>query len=104
MALPNLTAEQRADALRKAAEVRKSRAKLKDDLKSGKLSLGSVLDRASTDPVVGKMRVKSLLLSLPRIGAVKAEEIMSQFHIAENRRVAGLGTRQVAELREYFSA
>ena len=41
MALPQLTPEQRADALKKAAAARKARAELKGELKSGKLTLAA---------------------------------------------------------------
>ena len=43
MALPTLTPEQRAQALEKAAEARKKRAELKQQLKSGKVTLADVL-------------------------------------------------------------
>ena len=46
MPLPSLSPEQRAAALEKAAEIRKARAELKDQLKSGKTTLAAVLDRA----------------------------------------------------------
>ena len=41
MALPQLTPEQRNDALAKAAIARKNRAELKGELKSGKFSLAA---------------------------------------------------------------
>ena len=46
MALPTLTPEQRADALKKAAEARKKRAEIKGELKSGKRTLADVLQKA----------------------------------------------------------
>ena len=46
MPLPSLTPEQRQQALDKAAEVRRERAELKDQLKQGGTTLDSVLDRA----------------------------------------------------------
>ena len=46
MALPSLTAQERADALAKAAAARVRRAQVKADLKSGKLKLSEVLDSA----------------------------------------------------------
>jgi len=54
--LPSLSPEQRAAALEKAAEVRKARAELKEQLKSGKTTLAAVLDRAEEDEVVGKLK------------------------------------------------
>lgn len=43
MALPNVTPEQRAKALEKAAQVRKARKELKENIKSGKTDPASVL-------------------------------------------------------------
>ena len=53
MPLPSLSPEQRAAALEKAAEIRKARAELKEQLKQGKTTLAAVLDRAESDDVVG---------------------------------------------------
>lgn len=103
MALPTLTPEQRADALAKAAAVRAARAAIKNQLKTGATTLAAVLDLAD-EPAVGKMRVASLHEALPKIGKVKAAEIMTELEIAENRRVAGLGERQRTALVERFVA
>ena len=54
MHLPQLSDEQRRDALAKAAEARKKRAELKGQLKSGKRTLKDVLGMQA-DPTVGKM-------------------------------------------------
>ena len=52
MPLPSLSPEQRAAALEKAAEIRKARAELKDQLKSGKTSLAEsgARDAAAVSP------------------------------------------------------
>ena len=70
MALPQLTPEQRADALKKAAAARKARAELKGELKAGRLTLEQVLKRE--DDTVGKMKVSVVLESLPGVGKVRA--------------------------------
>ena len=44
-----------------------------------------------TDTNVGKLKVVSLLESLPGVGKVKARKIMEEIGIADNRRVQGLG-------------
>ncbi|MGC5024415.1 integration host factor, actinobacterial type [Tsukamurella sp. DT100] len=103
MALPTLTPEQRADALAKAAAVRNARAAIKNQLKTGATTLSAVLGRAD-EPAVGKTKVSALLQALPKVGKVKAGEIMTELEIAENRRVAGLGERQRAALVERFAA
>jgi transposase len=101
--LPTLSPEQRAAALEKAAEIRRARAELKEQLKSGKTTLTMVLDRAETDDVVGKLRVSALLQSMPGIGKVKATQIMERLKIAETRRLRGLGDQQRKALLAEFA-
>lgn len=102
MALPQLTDEQRKEALAKAAEARKARAELKEQLKRGDVTLKEVLDKASTDEIIGKTKVSALLESLPKVGKVKAKEIMDELEIAQTRRLRGLGDRQRRALLERF--
>ena len=99
MALPQLTPEQRADALKKAAKARQERAKLREEIKSGKITFAQVMKK-SADPVVARMRVATLLESLPGFGKAKAAKIMSELEISESRRVQGLGARQREQLME----
>jgi hypothetical protein len=100
MALPALTAEARAEALKKAAAVRKERGEILAQLKDRKVSLKQVLERDST--VVGKTYVKRLLESLPGIGKVRAGQLLADLGISERRRVQGLGARQKERLLELF--
>ena len=102
MALPKLTDEQRKEALAKAAEARKARAELKEQLKRGDISLKEVLAKASSDEIIGKTKVSALLESLPKVGKVKAKEIMDELEIAQTRRLRGLGDRQRRALLERF--
>ena len=102
MALPQLTDEQRREALAKAAEARKARAELKEQLKRGDISLKEVLAKASSDEIIGKTKVSALLESLPKVGKVKAKEIMDELEIAQTRRLRGLGDRQRRALLERF--
>lgn len=103
MALPSLSPEQRAAALEKAAAARKARAELKDKLKHGGVTLAEVLQAADSDEVIGKMKVASVLESLPGIGKVRAVQMMDRFKIAESRRLRGLGDNQRRALTEEFS-
>lgn len=95
---PQLTPEQRTAALAKAAEARAARAEIKARLKMGSMSLADAL--SSTDGDVGKLKVVSLLESLPGVGKVKARKIMADVDIADNRRVQGLGAQQRTKLLE----
>lgn len=67
-------------------------------MKKGDLTLSTLLERASTDPLVGKIRVLNALESLPGFGRVKARALMDQIGIKDTRRLQGLGDRQKAEL------
>jgi len=93
---PVLSPEQRANALAKAAEARAARAEFKTKLKLGSVSLSEALQ--STDSTVGKLKVVSLLESLPGVGKVKARKVMEEIGIADNRRVQGLGAQQKISL------
>ncbi len=93
---PTLTPEQRANALAKAAEARAARAEFKTKLKLGSVSLAEALK--STDNTVGKLKVVSMLESLPGVGKVKARKVMEDIGIADNRRVQGLGVQQKQSL------
>jgi len=61
-------------------------------LKMGSVTLSEAL--ASTSSTVGKLKVVSLLESLPGVGKVKARKIIEDIGIADNRRVQGLGAQQ----------
>jgi hypothetical protein len=102
MPLPTLTEEQRKEALAKAAEARKARAELKAKLKAEQVSLRDVLARQS-DGVIGKMKVSSVLESLPGVGKVRARKIMERLDISASRRVRGLGAKQKDALLNEFS-
>jgi hypothetical protein len=102
MPLPTLTEEQRKQALEKAAEARRKRAELKGQLKSGKLTLKDVLGREGDD-TVGKMKVSTVLESLPGVGKVRARKLMEKLDISASRRVRGLGAKQRDALLDEFS-
>lgn len=102
MALPQLTPEERNAALEKAALARKQRAALKQEIKAGNKKLSDVVKMAKSDPIVGKLKVSSLLQSLPGIGPAKCEAIMAQAKISPSRRVAGLGKHQAQRLIDIF--
>ena len=99
MAIPQLSAEERQAALEKAKAARIKRAQVRDDLKNGKLSLQDVLTMKD-DPIVGRMKVSTLIETLPGYGKAKAEKIMGELKIAESRRLKVLGERQEAALLE----
>ncbi|MCC6339394.1 MAG: integration host factor [Acidimicrobiia bacterium] len=100
---PQLTTEQRQAALEKAAEARRVRAEVKEKLKMGSLTLAELFDEGDRDDIVAKLKVVSLLESLPGVGKVRARRIMSDLEISESRRLRGLGKKQREALLELFS-
>ena len=105
MALPpTLSPEARAAALQKAAAARRQRAELKEKLKMGSLTLKELLDQAERDEVVAKMKVLTVLESLPGLGKVKARRLMEDVGISESRRVQGLGDKQRIKLFEKLAS
>lgn len=97
---PALSPDQRQAALDKAATARRVRAELKEKLKMGSLTLAELLDQGEADEIVGKMKVLSVLESLPGLGKVKARRLMEDVGISETRRVQGLGDQQRKKLFE----
>ncbi|HMK99676.1 MAG TPA: integration host factor, actinobacterial type [Acidimicrobiales bacterium] len=91
---PALTPEQRQAALDKAAKVRRERAEVKEKLKMGTMSLSELLNQSESNETVGKMKVLSVLESLPGLGKVKARRLMESVGISESRRLQGLGVNQ----------
>jgi len=94
--------EQRKAALAKAAEAREVRAEVKDELRTGATDLDEVFHRAETDEYVARLKVLTLLESLPKVGKVKSRRLMASIGIAESRRVKGLGAEQRKALLEAF--
>ena len=88
---PSLDPAQRQAALEKAAAARRQRAELKEKLKAGSLSLGELIAQGERDDAVAKLKVVTVLESLPGVGKVKARRLMEDLEISENRRVRGLG-------------
>jgi hypothetical protein len=105
VALPQLTAEQRAENLKKAAAARTARTELKKKLKGGELTLAQVFEQADKgDDIAGKTKVVDLIKALPGVGKVKADALMEQLEIQPTRRAGGLGSKQRAALLAEFSA
>lgn len=100
---PQLSADQRQAALEKAAAARRVRAELKEKLKMGSTSLQELFALAEKDETVGKMKVLSVLESLPGLGKVKARRLLEDCKISETRRIQGLGVNQRRELFDRLS-
>lgn len=64
----------------------------------GSVTLSELFEQK--DETVAKMKVLTVLESLPGLGKVKARRMMDEVGIAASRRVQGLGTNQRKALLE----
>ena len=101
---PQLSPEDRARALAKAAASRKRRAEVKSQVKTGEYSLGQVFELSKSDEAVAKMRVFELLESIAGVGKVRARAVMERLNISPTRRIQGLGAKQLPALLAEFAA
>lgn len=100
---PPLSPEQRQAALEKAAIARRRRAEVKERLKAGGLTLTQLFEQGDRDEILAKLKVVSVLESLPGVGKVKARRVMEELDIAPSRRLRGLGDNQRRKLLERFA-
>ncbi len=103
---PPQTPESRALALEKAAVARRVRAVAKNRLKMGSVTLAELFDEADAKTqdgeMLSKLKIVSVLESLPGVGKVRARKTMAELEISETRRVRGLGANQRKALLEKF--
>ena len=101
--LPEMTEEQRAAALDRAREARRTRAEIKQLLKSGSISFSDVLQRAEEDDLVAGTKIQAIVVSMPHMGKVSTKRLLEDIGIADNRTIRGLGSNQRKALLEYFT-
>ena len=90
------------EALKRANEVRTRRANLKKDLKAGRTQIHSLL----LDPPEYLLTAKvfDLVVSVPKLGRVKANRMLTHCRISPSKTIGGLSERQRAELVTYLRA
>jgi hypothetical protein len=95
-AAPERSLAQRLEALKRANDIRTRRARLKRDLKGGRVQIQALL----LDPpeYVLTAKVFDLLLAVPKYGRVKANRILTQCRISPSKTIGGLSERQRGEL------
>lgn len=84
--IPLMTQKERSAASQKAIETRRTRMRLKREMKEGNLSVASAIEL----PVMQRMKVFEFIRAIPGIGIKRAREFMLSNSIADNRRVGGL--------------
>lgn len=97
---PERSLTQRMDALKRANEIRTQRARLKRDLKAGRIQIQGLL----LDPpdYLTTAKVFDLLLAVPKYGRVKVNRILTHCRISPSKTIGGLSERQRNELVSYL--
>jgi len=95
-AAPERSLNQRMDALARANQIRTRRAQLKRDLKSGRLSIQTLLQ--NPPEYVETAKVFDMLLAVPKYGRVKVNKILVLCRISPSKTIGGLSERQRSEL------
>jgi hypothetical protein len=97
---PERSLTQRMDALKRANDIRTRRARLKRDLKAGRIGIHDLL----LDPpeFLETAKVFDLLLAVPKYGRVKVNRILTQCRISPSKTVGGLSERQRNELVSFL--
>jgi hypothetical protein len=99
---PHRSFDQRMDALKRANDVRVKRAKLKKDLKDGKVKIEQILDKPPE--YVSTAKVIDILMAVPKFGRVKATRFLNTCKISPSKTVGGLSDRQRGELIGLFNS
>src|ERR671922_517548 len=93
---PARSRDQRMEALKRANDIRVRRAKLKKDLKDGRVRIQTILSKPPD--YVETAKVFDILMAVPKFGRVKAARFLNQCRISQSKTVGGLSDRQRAEL------
>ena len=88
-------------ALKRANDIRVRRARLKRDLKDGRVSIEQIL--SNPPEYVSTAKVFDMLMAVPKFGRVKAARFLNMCRISQSKTVGGLSDRQRTELIGLFN-
>ena len=99
-AAPERSHAQRLDALQRANDIRTKRARLKKDLKAGRVSIDALLLKPPEYILTAK--VSDMLLAVPKYGRVKVNKKLTTCRISPSKTIGGLSERQRDELVKHL--
>ncbi len=93
--------DQRKHALQRANEIRTKRARLKKELKAGRVTIQALL----LDPPEYLLTAKvfDMLLAVPKYGRVKVNRVLKHCRVSPSKTFGGLSERQRKEIVAYMS-
>ncbi|MDQ6820494.1 MAG: hypothetical protein M3076_09215 [Actinomycetota bacterium] len=89
---------QRREALKRANEIRSLRARLKKQLKAGRVTIHALL--LEPPEYVLTAKVFDMLVEVPKYGRVKTNKVLRECRISPSKTIGGLSERQRRELVE----
>ena len=101
---PKLSAAERSAALDAAKQARRSRAAVKEQIRTGELKVLQVIELASTNTAIGRMKISELIEAVPGMGKVRVNAILERLEISPSRRIQGLGVLQLQRLKKEFKS
>lgn len=99
---PKLSVAERTAALDAAKQARRSRAAVKEQIRTGELKVLQVIELASTNSAIGRMKISELIEAVPGMGKVRVNAILQRLEISPSRRIQGLGVLQLQRLKKEF--
>src|SRR5260370_287460 len=97
---PARSRDQRMEALKRANDIRVRRAKLKKDLKDGRVRIQTIL--SNPPEYVSTAKVFDILMAVPKFGRVKAARFLNQCRISQSNPGGGLPAGRRAEVVGLF--
>ena len=97
---PRLSGRSRRKAGINAVKARQERAKIKEMIKNGEIFFFDLFDDERQS--VKRMKMMDLLTAVPGIGKTRAELIIGRAGMSPSRRIGGVGSRQLEQLRQEF--
>jgi ribosomal protein S13 len=94
----------RKELLEKAQKIRQDQAKVRGQLQEGELDATAVLIQRGKNPIMGRMRLGYLLMSIKGIGKFKANKMVEKWGLAIDTRLEAITLEQVITIAEELNA
>src|SRR5437588_11271468 len=98
---PVRSLDQRMEALKRANDIRVRRARLKKDLKDGRVSIEQIL--SNPPEYVSTAKVFDMLRAVPKFGRVKAARFLNTCRISQSKTGGGRSDRRRGGLLGRFN-
>lgn len=93
---PDRSLQQRMDALARANWIRSRRARLKRDIKAGRVDARQLV--LNPPAYVDTMKLWDLLLAIPKYGGTKVNRMVVRCRVSPSKTLGGLSDRQRHEI------